>query len=615
MKSRLELTMRIRQLVISLLISVVFALDNWPTLTFDAQVALRTQRDISWGIPIDQVGGFGVDLSSMLFDKEGYSYSSTTYFDALMTVGVSSLVIDLYWNNFTSKWQLCPAPYPLNQTNMADVQTINWNDQTYKCQPSFTTDSIMQQISQYLGSTNTNMNVNYLKLFFRLNKFKFPTLSRNSTLNWDETYGSKTSPYKDYGNDTLSDTLSGISSFIYTPEDLSSFQSAVKSSQSTDFYNKSSNPYPRFDTFIFTNLKRITPIVMYDEVTGDGSYNFTDADVSTLFIDGKSVNITYEELGSSVAVEQCLSNVFNLSSVTGDELFRTLALDSPFRMVSDNEKIHFNDASYRSLIRCGFTPILNSSSYEANSSSITKLEEIMDHFIPLSFWSWGSDLINSPNSDDSDVGDNTISSVISQQIATITEAQSTTSEVDKEVNAVSSDESNRAQEAEKCVCVKDFGWSIENCYNSYPFACQNHDNPNDWVIVTDLKQYFNAYKSCPDGYSFSVPHSNIEMLALMSEASKHTNPFPIWIDVNDITVTNCFVSGGPYAECPYQNTISTKGLTGMIAPSFVTIVVVLGLLFLEKVFRTNPIQTNKKRYWKRTINDHNKKFDYEGVPS
>lgn len=604
----------IRQLVISLLIPIVWGLVNWPVLTFDAQVAVRTQRDISWGIPIDQVGGFGVHLSNMLFDKEGYSSSSSSYIAALLNTGASSLVLDLYWNNFTSKWQLCPAPYPLNHTDITEIQTINWNDKTYQCQPSFTTDSIIQQISQYLSSTNTNMNVNYLKLFYRLNKFQFPPLLRNATLNWDEIYGSKNSPYKNLGNGTLSDTLLDISSFVYTPDNLKSFQSAVATSQSTDFYNKSSNPYPRFDTFIFTNLKRITPIIMYDEVTEDGTYNYTDTDLSTLFINGKSVNLTLEELGTSQAVEQCLSNVFNLSSVTGDELFRSLALNSSFRMVSDDGKFRFNDATYRSLIRCGFSPILNSSSYEINSTSIDALDEIVDHFIPLSFWSWGPDLTDSPNFDDSDTS-NSLSSVFSLELASVTVSHLSTTAVDKEAKAIASDESNRSQEAEKCVCVTDAGWSIENCYNSYPFACQNQDNPNDWIIVTETRQYFNAYKSCPQGYFFSVPHLNVEMLSLMSEASKHTDPFPVWIDVNDITVTNCFVSGGPYAECPYQNTISTRGLTGMIAPSFVTIVVVVVLLFLEKVFRTNPIQTNKKRYWKRTINDHNKKFDYEGVPS
>lgn len=53
----------------------------------------------------------------------------------------------------------------------------------------------------------------------------------------------------------------------------------------------------------------------------------------------------------------------------------------------------------------------------------------------------------------------------------------------------------------------------------------------------------------------------------------------------------------------------------MIAPSFAVGVVVLVLILIENIFRTNPIQTNRKRYWKKAIQEYYNKNDFEGVPS
>ena len=89
---------------------VVQGLTNWPLLDFITEVAIRTQRDISYQIPIDQDTHYGVSLSRLLFDVDGYVESSLVTTRSMLDVGVKILTIDLYWNQFTSKWQLCPAP-------------------------------------------------------------------------------------------------------------------------------------------------------------------------------------------------------------------------------------------------------------------------------------------------------------------------------------------------------------------------------------------------------------------------------------------------------------------------------------------------------------------------
>ena len=145
------------------------------------------------------------------------------------------------------------------------------------------------------------------------------------------------------------------------------------------------------------------------------------------------------------------------------------------------------------------------------------------------------------------------------------------------------------------------GWEVSNCYEKYLFACQNKLSRNEWKLNNSTKRnYFDIDDDdCPEGYFFSLPRLNIEMLSLMTTVKQENVNYPIWIDLNDITVENCFVSGGPYAQCPYQETVTTDKFVRMIAPSFVVAMVVLVLIFIEKVFRKTPIQTNRKRYWKR----------------
>ena len=87
----------------------------------------------------------------------------------------------------------------------------------------------------------------------------------------------------------------------------------------------------------------------------------------------------------------------------------------------------------------------------------------------------------------------------------------------------------------------------------------------------------------------------------MTTVKQENVNYPIWIDLNDITVENCFVSGGPYAQCPYQETVTTDKFVRMIAPSFVVAMVVLVLIFIEKCFvkhQSKPIGNDigKRQY-------------------
>lgn len=576
-----------------ILLRLCVSLNDWPRLSFESEVRIRSQRDLSYSRPIDQTTPYGMSLKT-LFDKHGYTPDSLSYITTMLEVGLSVLSVDLYYNNYTSNWQLCPAPYPINGTipSASSQQTLQWNGNEYTCQPDFTPDLLMRQITTFLSETNTNMDANYLQILYRLHQFDYPPTTRNSTTNWNQVFGGRTSGYENYGNLTLGDTVSSLGLSVFTPADLETFQEAAKETTGTYFYNDSSSAFPSVRLFVFDYLKRVTVMVAYDDVTNDlNMYNITDNDKLTIFFNGDTVNMTNFIYNQDYMSLECLNYQVNNLVIPDTSVLESRALNTHFRYIYDSEDVQFDDFSFRAMVRCGFSPILNSTNYEINGTSTDEVGDIINNFISYSFWSW--EVEASPNQPDS----------------------YNDTDIPEEFNDDGNVRNN--DEAIRCVVVDADGWTISNCYDDNHYACQNIYSPISWHIPESRMLYFEAFTDnrCPVNYTFGVPRLSLEMLGLIGAIADSDLEYPVWVDVNDITVVNCFVTGGPYAECPYQRTVSTRALAGLIAPSFVVAIVVLFLLFLEKIFRLNPIQTNRKRYWKKKITEYNKKNDYEGVPS
>ena len=134
-------------IVVHFALAVSYNLTFWPEKPPQYTIAYRTQRDIALDVSIDEVTGIGVSLNRLVFDKKGYSRGSTEDVITLLNSGVQTLMIDLYWNQFTGKWQLCPVPFAGNvTTNATEVKDFSWNGKVARCQASFTVDYLMQQI-------------------------------------------------------------------------------------------------------------------------------------------------------------------------------------------------------------------------------------------------------------------------------------------------------------------------------------------------------------------------------------------------------------------------------------------------------------------------------------
>lgn len=607
-------------LMLNVLNVACVSVDNWPNLSPQIEIAQRSQRDVGKYLLIDQVTGMGISLNSLVFDKEGYTLDALNDVSTLLDVGVQTLMINLYWNEFTEKWQLCPAPFPANiSSDITTTKELYWDDRTYKCEASLTVDLLVRTINTYFSETNTNIKVNMVQLLFHLKSIRIDPPGRNVSSSEIKNYISTFQPtdlhFVALNNATLNDIVSSFGTSLFTPSDLSSYRSTnYRKGDNVGFYNQTRQSFPTLNTFLLLDYKRVmTTVIANDLVKSQYTYNVTSSDKKSVFLEGSGVYTTVASLSDPDVVSQCNELIhYNQDNI---EVFDNVSLKEHFRIVVDDNGTSFTSVTFSDFVRCGFSPILNASYYNVynDEEDVSEIDDslsgIVDNFIPLSFWSWAESQLIEP-----DRGLN-----ISDSADSDNDEEEDDNDYDNDNYLSKRDlDYKSTHTAFKCVVMDENGWKVSDCYSRQPVACQKADSPNDWHIdVKNKREYFTAYKddSCPDDYHFAIPLLSIEMLALMDYIELENISYPIWIDMNDITVPDCFVTGGPYATCPYQMTVTKLKLVGLIAPSFIVAVVILALILCEKIFRTNPIQSNRKRHWKKTINEYVEKYDYEGVPS
>lgn len=599
------------------LISVVFAYENWPSLETNQDDAFRTQRDVAENIPLDQLGHFGASLNQLVFEPLGYNSAALSKIQSLLDVKSSAILVDLYWNEFTQVWQLCPAPFPNNLTsNLTATVDVKWNGKTYQCEPGLSVTDLMNTIYQYLRSSNIKLNANIVLVLLNLKSIYYEhpvTVHSNRTTNSTTTslvdsvptdYDSYDYYYLIVGNSTLDVSVSALSSYLFTPGNLDSFSESLLKENYTNFY---SSQYPTLYDFLFNLYKRIM-VSVYSENIHNSSrgYNFTKSDESTIFFRNLTrFDPTYVVASNTSLLETCASR---RDSSYDSSLFADIVELSHFRYVVDDNNTPFTNSSLHDWSKCGYSPILNAS-YSAYRASIAEKSNdtseqpgaIMSNFIPLQYWSWAKDQPVITSDDLSPLSS-----------ATVKRDDDDTQGKDGENQILS-----KTQVANKCVTLSSEGWAVSNCYDKYWVACKNNSDPFDWKLLRELTTYLDLKDDdkCGDNYSLSLPKLSAEQNALLSFLNSKGILAPVWIDLNDITITGCFVSGGPYAECPYKKVVTTLNLIRRIAPSVVVAFIIILLVFYEKFVLLVPVHTNRKRYWKRTITQYYKENEYEGVPS
>ena len=162
-------------------------------------------------------------------------------------------------------------------------------------------------------------------------------------------------------------------------------------------------------------------------------------------------------------------------------------------------------------------------------------------------------------------------------------------------------------------------WFVGDCYSKLSGLCKKANSNNVWYVTTSEMSFFHfdgdVDSACPDGYNFSLPITPLESLSLIyylnnSNFSSYDEK-EFWINLNSISVSNCWVIG-ENTLCPYRSEVSSRNFLQMILPiSIVSFLLLVAVFYLSLL--TIPIHDNRKNW--RTIVNQVSKSEFEGVPS
>ncbi|SCV02237.1 LANO_0F16204g1_1 [Lachancea nothofagi CBS 11611] len=340
-------------------------------------------------------------------------------------------------------------------------------------------------------------------------------------------------------------------STLYTPLQLASDRAA---GLTQNYKGKdSSQGWPTMDYFLYRLQKRV--LVAYIDSN-------TSARLPSEYVFDSHI-LNYE---TNNATNSCPLYQESGLTTTANESWRFL-------------ESQFLPSDIHEYIMCGYSPIVSN---EYTKDSISSISGLLQNSL---LWSWA---YNEPN---------TYEPVKSNS----------TSLVARRCTVVNYMESNSTS-----------SWVVANCYDKKRSVCRHKDNVFDWVISKLSDDYFSTHEDsdndvCPTNYTLSFPQTPLQEMALNNYLrNSASSDLEAWIDLNSVSVPDCWVPGGPYASCPYQKDVSARSFVGIITPVSVFSTATIVLLIIL-TWRKVPIQDNRKR-WKKVIHLHST-TETDGVPS
>lgn len=544
--------------------------NEWPNLSRNRAIAIRTQRDVSVNNTIAYTVVPGVDLNTVVFDQYGYNSTSLDSFKTLMNVGIQSFVLHLYYDETHKNWLLCPKEKIIEQSKLDEYTECAVND--------FNLTSLVSTLNSFMLLTNNDLNINIMYLLLKLESFSF---SRNQTIS---------TSLRNSSIDSLSTVFETINKVV--------------SPLSID-----NNNLPTLHDLLYKLSQRVFPIVIEDQLNYNTSYNLLD-DKYSLFVgsNNDSKSISNEEtnvLSVDIQEEYSIECQTIESSSAGSYL----------RFSYDTETYPYDLQSYWESIQCGYSPII--------SHSFDNLSDISS-FLEISLWSWVPYQPTITTTDELSIPEifqNLTTRNIHEEFNSNTYSINITSSLSKHLTgSVSNYTSNNRDENEdfddeynnRCAVISRSGWVATTCDRKLYAICINSKNSSDYQITSEKRTYTKADLECQslDGdYELTVPRNTLQQDYMMSLIPDDESA--LWINLNSLSSKNCWVVGID-STCPYQSVISHHIFVQMITPSSV-MGFLLFVLFLFMQFQQLPVHKNRK-YWKKLLNEKLKN-DYDGVPS
>lgn len=520
---------------------------DWPAESLQVQNGMRTQRDIMQDIPIDQVPMIGVNLGKVLFNNMTGKSNST--YDEVR-------ILKIFYSLMSSHVQVF-------------VLDLEYRDEAWYVQETpILFSKLLTVVSTYLDQTNSALFADIVTFLINFRTSHGPSqMNHNSQdhITFETNVSSKgitekmdivtlqglnsSTVQKQSNNLTyIMDTFLG-SNYIYTPADLELNRGAGLTSTIDNFDTR--RGWPTLSTFLFQLEKRI----LFMELS-----NSAERGLDTNYVFPQSV-YHYDQGNSTLMCPTTLQEFDNITNISWKYLETEFTAPEVYEYWS-----------------CGSNPIL------ANSFDVNNITKILPIFNSTVLWSWK---YNEPR--------NTYKMGKLQR---------------------------EDQEAYNCAVLTyqpnnwSISWEVANCYSAYQGLCGNENEPFKWYVTDrqytffDLESY--TGNKCPDHYKFGLPKTPLEERAL----ALYLNDNPLyknrlWIELNAITTPDCWVTGGPFVNCPYERVVSTRSFIGYLVPiSICAFLLMVNVLYLGLI--RIPIYDNRKN-WRKVIAKATQ-LETEGVP-
>ncbi|PRT53965.1 Maintenance of telomere capping protein 6 [Wickerhamiella sorbophila] len=141
-----------------------------------------------------------------------------------------------------------------------------------------------------------------------------------------------------------------------------------------------------------------------------------------------------------------------------------------------------------------------------------------------------------------------------------------------------------------CALQTTSGWIVGNCLEQYTVLCRHRDNPFDWTPSDSGHTYFDA--DCPQDYFFDAPRTALEARAARNSLMSHGID-AAWVDVNSLSLPNCWVTGGVRAACPYNIIQSSRnGVALIVVTATISVCLLTAMIYLEWERMRFPLISN-----------------------
>lgn len=538
---------------------------TWPVLSAVRATAIRSQRDVAANTSVLNNIGAGVNMKTVLFDTFGYNKESLVLFNDLMNMGVQTFQLDLYYNQFTQSWLLCPE---------TELRKAMSNSSNTECVTEhFSPYTLMETTNSFIKNTDNDLNVN--TVFFLLKLHMIYVASNNTN---DQKY--------------LRSNVTSLELFSQTEKVVSPGLFSVFG-------------VPTFHALFFKYFMRVFLIILENNLTTTVAAEQLQSFYPTFFVastinTGVAANIYLQDF---YVLEMQYEPVVPNEDYTSAEMSITNALSFNY----DSQDSPYSMESYWGSIRSGYNPIINHSF--SNLSDISR-------YLELSSWAFSPLQPTTTQIDELDISglfnkDQLLNGNLFDSPSEIFQYPQATSNISAS-DIAKVEDSESLQFINRCAVITKFGWVATDCTRKLRFLCKNSRNSSDFIWGDDIRNYMTAASYCKHlegNYELSLPTNVYENTQLVEMIPEDVNY--IWINLNSLSTKNCWVVG-LNTDCPYQKVVSRRIFAGMISPS-AAVAFVLFVLLITMQFQRIDVHKNRK-HWKKVMNESNK-INFDGIPA